>query len=381
MKKPQNKYWQDLEERYGKAEIDVVSRFGNRYFNGIKGWQFPENGIRKANREKRLLTMDLDFPGDKCRLDCVYCFAKVGEKTGTYYRPDQGNTPLTVKELKSFLREAKKMGLQSAKVIGYREPFDNPSFHDFIEFASKLGIHLVIFTAGYTLGEDHFAGDLEKTIDFLAEREVSLMLKLHTLDQVNEDRIVRSVGFSVTRDKLLRKLLDDGRFTDKNPTHLGIENVISSQNIEELVNIYEYFKIWRNVFVDLDPPIPVGRTGTLEEAEKAGLLSQDKLRDLCVRIYKVNRKYGITTQGISPYFGGNPCTQLTNGLYITLSGKVMACCGSDEEIGNIRKDSLKQILERHPYRQQFDVFHNCPYREKRGIMTKEFIKQVEAELD
>lgn len=381
MKKPQNKYWRVLEQRYGQVETDAVSRFGKKYFNGIQGWQFPAHKIRKANRESRLLTMDLDFPGDKCLLDCVYCFAKVGEKTGTYYRPNQGNLPLTVRELRTFLRKAKKIGLQSAKVIGYREPFEHPDFLDFIDFTSKQGIWLVVFTAGYTLGEDHFGGDLGKAIDWLAARKVSLMIKLHTLDRRREDKIVHLRGFSHTRDKILRKLLEDDRFTNQNPTRLGIENVISSQNVEELVNIYEYFKVWSNVFVDIDPPIPMGRTGTLEEAEKAGLMPQKKLKDLCVRIYKVNQKYGIATKGISPYFGGNPCTQLTNGLYLTLSGKVMTCCGGDEELGNIRKDSLKQILARHPYRQQSSIFHNCPYREKRGIMTKEFIKQVEAKLN
>jgi len=375
-----NKLWEILESRYGKAGSNAVQKFGNGYFNGIRGWQIPEDELRQANKEEKLLTMDLDFPGTKCKLDCIYCFAKIGEKTGTYYRPHAGDAPLSLEEVKSAVREAKGLGLKYIKVIGYREAFENPDFLEFVDFISGLGIHIVVFTAAYTLGEENFGGDLDKAINFLAERNVSLMIKLHNLNREKEDEIVRCEGFSESRDRILKKLLADGRFTNQSPTRLGLENVISSQDTEELLAIYEYFKIWRNVFVDLDPPIPMGRTGTLEEAEKAGLMPQDKLKYLCVKTYQINKKYGILIRGVSPYFGGDPCTQLSNGLYLTLSGKVMTCCGGDEEIGNVRKQSIKEIFEHNSYRKKYPFYHNCPYREKRGIMTQEFIKEVEKEI-
>ena len=195
----QKVYWKILEERFGqlKRELPVTQRFEG-YFNGIQGWQFPIETVRRANKKGQLLTMDIDFPGNRCLLDCVYCFAKAGEKTGTYYRQDKGDKPLTVEEVKDVLKEAKQLGLESAKVIGYREPFDNPGIHDFIDYAAGLGIHLVVFTAGYTLGEQEFNGDLIRAVDFLAERPVSLMVKLHTLDKEKEDEIVRREGYSIS---------------------------------------------------------------------------------------------------------------------------------------------------------------------------------------
>ena len=202
MKKPNNKFWQELEKRFGKVETDVISKFEKSYFNGIKGWQYSEEELEKANKEGKLITMDLDFPGSSCKLDCVYCFAKAGEKTGTYYRPGEGDKPLILEEVKSFLVQAKKLGLKSIKVIGFREPFDNPGFYEFIDFCTKLGLHLVIFTSGYTLGEEYFGGDLNKAIDFLATRNVSLMIKLHTLNEEVEDKIVNYKGFSKVRNKI-----------------------------------------------------------------------------------------------------------------------------------------------------------------------------------
>jgi len=372
----------ELERRYGARSSSAIERFGESYVNGLAGWQFSPTEIRTANQTGQLLTMDLDFPGSRCKLNCTYCFAKAGEKTGTYYRQDKGDVPLSIEEIKRAILEAKALGLQSVKIIGYREPFDNPGFYDFLDFTSSQDIHTVVFTSAYTLGEREFGGDMKKAIDFLAKRPISLMIKLHTLNRNNEDKIVRSEGYSQTRDRYLKALLNDGRFTGTSPTRLGIENVIASSNPQELLEMYEYFKIWKNVFIDIDPPIPVGRTGTLEEAEKAGLLPQEKLKELCIDIYQINEKFGIPFDGISPYFGGPPCSQLPNGLYVTLSGAVNPCCGGIGTLGNVRKTSLKTIFENNPWRAKLRerVYHSCPFREERKIMTAKFIKDVEKRL-
>ena len=153
--KPDNKSWKELEKRFGEAEIDVVTRFGEAYLNGIEGWQFTEEEVKRANAGGRLLTMDLDFPGLRCKLNCSYCFARDGETSETYFQSDK-DKPITLDEIKPFLLEAKELGLRSIKVIGYREPFDNPGIHDFIDFATENDLHLVIFTAAYTLGEERF---------------------------------------------------------------------------------------------------------------------------------------------------------------------------------------------------------------------------------
>ncbi len=365
--------WDVMEDRFGPAGLTVSESFGTSYVNGIQGWQFPAETLAAA--EGRLLTMDLDFPGDRCALNCVYCFAKSGEETGTYYRPDKGDSPLGLADIRRVVIEAKDMGLRSIKIIGYREPFDNLGIHDFIEFSAQQGIHLVIFTAGYTLGEQAFGGSVSKAIDFLARRPVSLMVKMHSLDRETEDAIVRRKGYAQQRDRYLRELLEDGRFTAEACTRLGIENVISVQDVDELCDMYEYFKLHRNVFVDIDPPIPVGRTATLREAERSGCMSQSQLKDLAIRIYQLNQRHGIPFHGFSPFFGAPPCGQLPIGLYVTLSGRVLTCCGSDEELGNVKVETLRQTFARSPYRNPEGGNQSCPYRDKKGMLS--FADEVE----
>lgn len=355
---------------------DVIDGFGNGYVDGIKGWQFPREVIDEYNRAGNLLTMDLDIPCG-CDLDCSYCFAK----ESAYYRPQAGDKPLSMQRIKEYLLEAKKLGLQSAKIIGYGEPFRNPQIFDFIRFATENDVHLVIFTACYTLGEGYFGGSKERVVNFLFRHKVSLMIKYHTLDRDREARIVGKEWYANRRDENLRLFLRHGGFTTGSPTRLGLENVIATRNVDELVAIYRYFKIRRNVHVDVDPPIPVGRTATKDRGERIGL-SEEGLLELYGRIYRVNQKHGIPFQGISPFIGNPPCSQLPNGLYLTLSGKVMSCCGGNEQYGDINDgDSISEIFLRNPYRfKASGTYHDCPYRMKAGILSEALLEQVRRKI-
>lgn len=356
---------------------NVIDRFGKSYVDGIEGWQFPRETIDAYNREGKLLTMDLDIPCG-CDLDCSYCFAK----ENAYYRTEAGDKPLSMQRIKGYLLEAKKLGLQSAKIIGYGEPFMNPKIFDLIRLATENGVHLVIFTACYTLGEGCFGGSKERAIDFLFRHKVSLMIKFHTLNRKKEEQIVGRKWYQKRRDINLRLILKHGGFTADSPTRLGLENVIATQDVLELAAIYEYFKIRRNVHVDIDAPIPVGRTATKEQGERIGLAGE-RLMELYERIYRINRRYGIPSQGVSPFIGNSPCSQLPNGLYLTLSGKVMSCCGGNEQYGDLNAgDTLSEIFHRNPYRLKAKtVYHDCPYRERAGILSAAFLKRVRSELE
>ena len=373
MDKMKKDYFAQLQEIFGNTGREsVIDHFGKNYFDGIEGWQFPIVTIKKYNQGGKLLTMDLDIPCP-CKLNCNYCFAK----ESAYYRPQAGDRPLTMQKIKQSLLEAKAMGLKSAKIIGFGEPFENSKIFDFIEFASSYDIHLVIFTSAYTLGERTFGENKKKVIDFLFDHKVSLMIKFHTLDQRKEVEIIGYEKYPAQRDEILRLFLEHGGFNNASPTRLGLENVIATGNVDELAAIYEYFKIYRNVHIDIDPPVPVGRTTTKEECQQIGL-SEEKLLELYKRIYFINKKFNVPFLGISPFIGNPPCSQLPNGLYLTLSGKVMSCCGGNEQYGDVNDgESIAEIFLRNPHRfKSENVYHNCPYREKAGILSVDFIEKI-----
>lgn len=362
-------YFNELVKRFGKIENSAISTFGKDHFDGIQGWQFRQELITEYNSQGKLLTMDLDIPSS-CLLNCAYCFAK----EDAYYRSQAGDKPLSLKRIMEIIKEAKILGLKSIKVVGYGEPFENSEIYNFIRFATELDIHLVIFTAGYTLGKNF--GD-EQAVNFLYQHKVSLMVKYHTLERTKEDSIVGREGYSQKRDRILKLFLGHGGFNSETPPRLGLENVIAIKNIQELAAIYEYFKIFRNIHVDIDPPIPVGRTKNREQAENIGL-KEDSLLELYKLIYSINGRYKLPFLGVSPFIGNPPCSQLPNGIYLTLSGKVMSCCGGSEEYGNVNKgESLEEIFQRNPYRlKQAHIYHDCPYRAKAGILNEQFLNKV-----
>lgn len=362
-------YLDELVKRFGKIENSAISTFGKDHFDGIQGWQFEEELITNHNRQGKLLTMDLDIPS-ACPLNCIYCFAK----EDAYYRPQAGDKPLSLKRIMEIIKEAKMLGLKSIKVVGYGEPFENSEIYNFIRFATELDIHLVIFTAGYTFGKSFPSA--QEAIAFLYQHKVSLMIKYHALTRAQEDLIVKKEGYAYVRDQNLNLLLDHG-FAGETPTRLGLENVIAIKNIQELAAIYEYFKIFCNIHVDIDPPIPVGRTKSKQQSEEIGL-KEKALLQLYKLIYSINRRYDIPSLGVSPFIGNPPCSQLPNGIYLTLSGKVMSCCGGSEEYGNVNKgESLEEIFQRNPYRlRQNSIYHDCPYRAKAKILDEKFLSRV-----
>jgi MoaA/NifB/PqqE/SkfB family radical SAM enzyme len=375
-----NKYFKELERRFGKVQESdaITAKFGNYFFDGILGWQFPDEVIMDYNGQGKLLTMDLDVPSS-CKLNCVYCFAK----EDAYYRPMAGQKPLSFRQIMSVIKEAKQLGLKSIKIVGFGESLDNPAIFDFLEFTAKEDVVVVIFTSLYTLGEKRFGGNKRSVVDFLYNRRISLMVKYHTLDRKKDDRIVGMRGYAKERDENLCLLLRHGGFNNQSPTRLGIECVIAQQNVEELAAIYEYFKIFRNVHTDIDPPIPVGRTSTREKWEQFGL-NQVELVKLFRIIYGINKRHSLPFKGVSPFMGNPSCSQLPNGLYLTLSGKVVSCCGGDEEYGDIHDYSLRELFIRNPYRlnrcYSLKSHHDCPYRKRKGIITDEIIGQITREF-
>lgn len=405
------------------------------YVNSIVGWQFPEKTILKylPNKKKPLLTMDFDFPCKKnCNLKCKYCFIQEDsrEKDALLNKTKK----IEVEHLKKVFIEAKKLGLQSIKLVGDQEPFLENDFLDFIEFTNKMNIWVVIFTNGLVLANEkqcrriHNNMSSEDIIDFLRNRKVSIMLKFHSFSNKVEDDLVKYSGYAEKRNNVLKKFISAGlndlsnypykeHFSEMvdNPEHwtrLGLESVITPQCLDDIDKIYEK-KVTDNLFVDLDPPVAVGLTRNKEMREKLGLsIEPDIVLEICKRLYAKNIKYGIPYKGPSPYMGDLPCTQLPYGLYVNSIGHLYPCCGCPEFsggksqfLGDISgknsndiiitlKEAIlsnpykKNILEQHfaydkypfnkPKVNDYEIYHGCPFRDNEGnILPKEWMRKVD----
>jgi uncharacterized Fe-S cluster-containing radical SAM superfamily protein len=366
--------------------------------------------------------MDCDFPSaTQCNLRCVYCFVETDERE-TRMMGSRAAEKLTQDELCEVFRQASRLGCRSAKVVGDQEPFQEEGFLDFVDFVSdSLKMWLVVFTNGSILGDDgacrHIHGmGSDRLLMHLKSKRVSIMLKYHSSSNDIENSIVRAPGYAERRNAALdhlerlgfseppifatseEKRIMTGASEHQVPdtwTRLGLESVLTPQCLGEAEHIYR-MKATRRLYVDLDPPVPVGLTRSAAWRKRCGMyIPKEDIVELAIRLYSLNRELGIPFAGASPYLGGLPCSQLPYGVYVNSRGRVYPCCGCPETdneglseyLGDAREPGalsraiaanpyLKQLKERgfaydtSPFNQSdypgFGVYHGCPYRDRVG---------------
>lgn len=342
----------------------VWSRFGAGFCNGIDGWIFTDEDIRAAADNGRLMHLDFEF-GQNCSLNCIYCFRTADLRDG------EKNATMTFSQWEDVLDQASDLGLSSIKLLGQGELTENRDFLRAIEAIHQRGIKTLLFTAAHILGDDiqcqRIHGmDGDALCQRLYELNASVMVKVNSFEPALQDSIVACPGYTVKRNLGLKRLLHAG-FADHNPTRLGLEVAMMKTSKDELEDIYN-LKFHYNVYIDLDPFMPCGLT-----KEPGGLdfeLSYSDKMELYRRVYANNIRFGVPFRGISPYAGGQVCSQLGFGLYVNLYGKAYPCPGSHQELGNIYGQSLKEIFDANAFRRNYAgrLDHGCPFREESGIL-------------
>ena len=392
--------------------------------NSVCGWQYPVSTIRDylKDGELRLLTMDFDFPcKTMCSLRCKYCFIKTDERESET-REDTQSKKLSVSQLRDVFAQARTLGCRSAKLVGDQEPLQESEFVNFTEYVSEqLRMWLVVFTNGYVLAFKELCKRIHgcepsELIQRLKHLRVSIMLKFHSFNEAIENELVGVSDYAAKRHQVLG-LLEEAGFNDppvfttdeekyvmtgarsghetEGWTRLGLESVITPLSLQDAERIYR-LKGERRLYVDLDPPVPVGLTRNREWRQRLNLhVPKEKLLELAIRLYRVNEELGIPFEGASPYFGGLPCSQLPYGLYVNARGRIYPCCGCpdietdgrSEYLGNIREpNALARAIAANPYRVNYrknghaydklpfndrhhpgyGIYHGCPYRDRAG---------------
>ncbi len=345
-------------------------RFGPAHINGIRGWIFSDEEIQAAAENDLLLHLDYEW-GRSCSLRCSYCFRTDDVR--------DGKKPLSLDAWTDVIDQAKRLGLKSVKLLGQGELTEQKRFLEAMQRLADRSIETLLFTAGHVIGDDERCERIhgmtgEALARVLYELGLSIMVKVNSFDPARQDAIVGSSGYTGKRNLALSRLLEAG-FADHNPTRLGLEVAMMGGDKDELEDIYN-LKSLLNVYIDLDPFMPCGRTRD-DEILTSELSYDDKL-DLYSRVYTNNVRYGVPFRGISPYAGGQVCSQLGYGLYVNLYGNVYPCPGSHEDLGSVSEESLKSIFMRSATRRRFlgSRDHGCPYREEAGILRPEWEERV-----
>lgn len=339
-------------------------RFPPGYINDIRGWAFDQKTIRE--NAGKLLTLDIDF-GSTCTLNCPSCFRK---NSSIETAPARG---LGFDHLVGIIREAKTLGLRSVKFLGAGEPFENHGFLDFLRFLKSEDVIPLIFTKGHVLGDDtlvkRYFGYLgittsEALVDALYECDASIMLGFNSFDDKIQAKMVGApIEYVSARNRALGLLCERG-FAKDNPTQLALAaNPITKANVSEVFDIYRWGRV-RNLYVVATPTMISGRARK-EGNWRAITPSREELVDLYAQIYAFNIERGLQTleqvekEGISAYAGGHPCNQVSSGMYVTITGKVLSCPGSEIAVeGDVWESSLADVWKTSQNKKRAGTF-NC----------------------
>jgi len=359
-----------------------IGNFPSGHVNDVHGWTFSRQQILDAAGKHRLLTLDVDIPGrGNCALSCSHCFRRTSAFRGEK-RMGEG-------KFFELILQAKELGLQSAKFIGPGEPLEERNLIATLEFFSKNRIIPLIFTKGHILaGRDeetckriHGIGS-QDLISLLYNHGISVLLGATSFVPAIEDMIVGTVGYSEKRQEAILRLEAAGfsAFEPGKPTRLALISApVTPINIGEMFKIYKWARR-RHIYHVITPTMVAGRA---KDNIYRIIPGEKDLFDLYVKINVWNVKQGIIslpelkTQGVAAYAGAAPCNQISCGMFVLGTGKVLRCPGYDVSFqGDLSRNTLAQIWQGSENMRVYSGQYNngCPPKEGISFPARLFEK-------
>jgi len=194
----------------------------------------------RRNESTRIAFLGLSFTS-ACHYNCMYCYA---DHSGPH--PEK----LTEKEVKNLIDQAHELGAKSVIICGDGEPTIDPLLMPVLSHTNSLGMRSILVTNGNLFGNDELCMDIhgidsEELVKFLGNNNVSLIVKLETLEEELYNRIVGTDTFDQF-DSGLNILFENdfgeilGRKRGREVTNMAFSTVVSKLNFLEVPHLKEY---------------------------------------------------------------------------------------------------------------------------------------------
>ncbi|MCX5795443.1 MAG: SPASM domain-containing protein [Elusimicrobia bacterium] len=287
---------------------------------------FSEADIRRARRAGALMGVSLRLPCP-CNFSCVYCYSN-REELSLYHG-----------EIISFLETAIALGIRSVSIVGEGEPllYERPvsrgartraGLMDLVDFLDRRGIQSIIYTNASLMDR--------RTAEALYDKNTVIVAKQNSLDpRVQEGLTGRGTHALIQRG--LERLKAAGFCRSDSPSRLSLHTVVVKSNLKEIPGLW---RLWRqeNILPQVQILVPTCRRA--EELQ----VSPGQIRLLFTELSRIDREeFGFGWEPrppIVPY----GCGTVHASCGLRPNGDVSICAYTDIILGNIRKESLPQIL-------------------------------------
>lgn len=283
----------------------------------------------------RLLGMFLDMT-PSCNLNCWFCYSSREPL-------DKGEAPkdaLTLQEIEHCIETGKEFGVQTIALAGRGEPTLDRNFLHIVRQATNNCMRTVVFTNNMSITQD--------TAAELFASETTVIAKLGSLNPESQDRIVGKRGAHVDIYSGLENLINAGFASPR----LGVDATITRTSIPELRDVFVYCR--QNNIVPYFEAL-IGRGNALLNRQRlaAEIPSSNELVSFFEGLRRIDEaEFGYTwaiTAGMHS-LAYEDCRKNLTTISIREDGEVNTCVNErDTHIGNIRKESLRDIIIGSPY--------------------------------
>jgi len=287
-------------------------------FASATGLELRAELIAEAVAQKRLLSMEIELSRD-CNPRCALCDGVESEGA---------NRELTSQESRDVILQAKALGARTITILG-GEPMIHRGIFDLIEFIREQGLGVALFTNGANVAAD--------TAQRLFENRVNLALEMDAFTPMVQRLRAQEEDASLAIEAL-RNLKEAGYPSDE--ASLAISTRICRHNMSEMVDLWQWLRD-QGLLPYLEMMPPKGAAPASQQSD----VEPGKLHDLFDEIARIDaEKYGRIWEPQPPLVG-HACLRHGFSCLVGATGNVTPCVGLPIVLGNVRRDSLRRILE------------------------------------
>ncbi len=283
------------------------------------GLEFSQQEIAECKAAQGLLSLELEL-SRACNLRCIYCYAESGVPL---------ENELTLTELRSIIDQAADLGARKIIILGGGEPLLYPHIIEIIDHIKSHDMNVDLFTNATLISQ--------KKAQQLYDRGVAISMKMNSQHETVQDELAgKKNTFQEIRQGL--QALQQAGYPDKNHT-LGIETIICAQNYTEIPTLWRWARD-HGIIPYIETMTEQGRALQHESLQ----VSPEKIKAMFEQLAVIDREeYGHTWLPRPP-LAGSHCARHEYSCTVTSVAEVFPCPGVSIATGNIRKQSLKDIL-------------------------------------
>lgn len=335
-------------DEYGKEIIEnmlagkiIESEIEQEYIENLKKMELLTDKNNESNQnfeepKVKLIYAWLEIT-EACNLKCVHCYGQFGCP-----KIDKKKI-LNTQEWKNIIDRLIKYGCRDIQLIG-GEPMVHKDFYEILEYAHKQGMKRIDVFTNATLID-------EKSIEIFKKTNASVRVSVYGHNAEVHEAITKQKGSFETNKKGLELLKENNI-----PTNIAV--VLMKEN-------EKYINEIKNYITDL------GHRYNGYDIIRPSCITDKK--DHSITNFKLlNSRYNT-----KPEFWTNKKAFLNNRFYnscwngkiaITSKGEILPCIfARDEIIGNIRKDTEKQLEEKvintwRMTKDDVEICRDCEFR-------------------